>query len=63
MSRLEKLQAMHLLWEDLALDENAIESPLWHQEALEITSAEVRAGRIREIDWEVAKQELRDRVK
>jgi len=34
LSREEKLQVMEAIWEDLSVDEETIESPVWHQEAL-----------------------------
>jgi hypothetical protein len=62
MSREEKLKAMHELWEDLALDEAAIESPSWHGEALRETEERVRTGVERAHDWEDVKKELRRRA-
>jgi len=59
MSREQKLQAMHLLWEDLAQDADSIESPSWHGDALRETEERVRTGTERSRDWEEAKQELR----
>ena len=62
MSREEKLKAMHELWEDLALNEAAIESPSWHGDALRETEERVRSGVERVHDWEDAKKELRRRA-
>ncbi|MFD0893445.1 addiction module protein [Luteolibacter ambystomatis] len=62
MSRIEKLQAMHLLWEDLAADESTFDSPAWQRDALASTASEVATGNIRELDWETAKRQLRDRA-
>jgi len=59
MSREEKLKVMHALWEDLAREEDAVESPAWHREALRETEERVRSGRERARDWEEAKAELR----
>lgn len=63
MSRQEKLQVMHLLWEDLARDEEHIESPPWHADALRETEARVRAGTEDVRSWEDAKGELRRRAR
>ncbi|MGE4181446.1 MAG: addiction module protein [Limisphaerales bacterium] len=32
MSRDEKIRAMHELWEDLARDDQAVQSPAWHED-------------------------------
>ena len=31
----EKLQVMEAIWEDLSVEEKAIQSPVWHREALQ----------------------------
>jgi hypothetical protein len=61
MSRAEKLQAMEELWESLSRDEDRLESPPWHADALEETRQNYSAGGEKPIDWEAAKQELRKR--
>lgn len=63
MTRDEKLKAMHAIWEDLAKDDEEIESPVWHGDALRETEAKVRAGTEQAHDWEEAKKELRRRAK
>jgi hypothetical protein len=61
MTRLEKLSAMEALWVDLSRDEQALESPAWHADALRETERRVAAGEEKPIDWETAKKELRKR--
>ena len=61
MSRMEKIEAMHLLWEDLARDDGLVESPSWHATVLKETEARVLDGTERVYDWEEAKRELRKR--
>ena len=63
MSRQEKLQAMHALWENLVQEDEAVESPAWHGDALKETEARVQAGTERVWDWEAAKDELRRRAR
>ena len=63
MSRHEKLQAMHALWEDLVQEDEAVESPAWHGDALKETEERVKAGTERVWDWEAAKDELRRRAR
>jgi hypothetical protein len=62
MSREEKLKAMHQLWEDLARDEAAVESPGWHADALREVEERMRQGAERVHEWEGAKKELRRRM-
>ena len=62
MSREEKLKVMHALWEDLARDEDAVESPAWHGDALRETEERVRSGAEQVLDWDEAKAELRRRA-
>ena len=63
MSREEKLRTMHSLWEDLVRDDEAIESPTWHGDALRETEERVRSGVEKVHDWEQAKEELRKRAR
>jgi hypothetical protein len=62
MSREEKLKVMHALWEDLAKDEEALDSPEWHGEVLRETEERMRSGVEQVHDWEEAKAELRKRA-
>ncbi len=57
----EKLRIIETLWADLAREEDAFESPAWHEEEVKKTEADFAAGRIEVLDWEDAKKELRKR--
>lgn len=57
----EKLKIIEALWGDLVADEDAFESPAWHEEELKKTEADYGAGRSKALDWEDAKKELRER--
>jgi hypothetical protein len=59
MSRDEKLRAMEALWADLSQDEDAFESPAWHEEALLEAEHAVKTGKARFSDWEEAKKRIR----
>lgn len=61
LSREEKLQIMEAIWEDLSVEEETIESPVWHQEALKESEQRRMAGRENILDWKDAKRELRKR--
>ena len=57
----EKLRIIEVLWGDLAADDNGLQSPAWHEGELRKTEAELAAGRVEVVDWQVAKKELRQR--
>jgi hypothetical protein len=62
LSPIEKLRIIETLWNDLAEDQESFPSPAWHEDALRKTEAELAAGRVEILDWEVAKKELRQRA-
>lgn len=57
----EKLKIIEALWSDLAENDEAFDSPAWHEDALRETDAEFAAGRVEVLDWDEAKKELRKR--
>jgi len=59
LSREEKLQVMEAIWENLSVEKETIESPVWHQEALKESEQRRMAGRENILDWKDAKRELR----
>lgn len=63
MTTAEKLRVMETLWADLSRNEQEIESPEWHEQVLRERDERVRTGQESFIDWETAKQQLRDRLK
>ena len=63
MTIAEKLRLMETLWSDLTRDEERFESPAWHGEVLRERAARVKQGKESFMDWEMAKKQLRNRVK
>ncbi len=61
MTTAEKLRAMEALWADLSRHEENLQSPAWHEQVLKEREERVKSGQEKFQDWEVAKQELRDR--
>ncbi|MFT5499573.1 MAG: hypothetical protein ACI9TH_004989 [Kiritimatiellia bacterium] len=61
MTREEKLQVMEAIWADLSKQDEAVESPAWHEQVLATTAARPAAGEEAVIPWEVAKDHLRKR--
>ena len=62
MSREDKIQLMEILWADLSRSEVEVESPEWHEKALQEADARMAAGQDRVLDWDEAKRELRKRI-
>ena len=59
----EKLVLMERLWDDLSRRPDDVPSPAWHGDVLAERIAAVREGRTSFVDWEEAKERLRDRLK
>ena len=57
----EKLLLMERLWEDLSRRPLDVVPPDWHGDVLAERQAAVRAGRTSFVEWEAAKQRLRER--
>ena len=63
MTIAEKLRVMETLWNDFTRDKEQFESPEWHGEVLRERAARVKQGKESFVDWEAAKNQLRNRVK
>ena len=61
LSREEKLRVMEDIWEDLSREEVEIESPDWHQNALQQAEIRMSSGQEKIVEWKAAKNELRKR--
>ncbi len=61
LSREEKLRVMEAIWEDLSREDEDVESPNWHQKALQETEQRLSSGQEKIVDWKAAKKELRKR--
>jgi hypothetical protein len=61
LSREEKLRIMEAIWEDLSKEQEQVESPEWHREALEETERRRKSGRESVVGWQDAKKKLRKR--
>lgn len=59
MTTKEKLDAMELLWQDLAGSVEPLESPDWHKEILDKRQRRATGGDAEFLDWEAAKTEIR----
>ena len=52
---------MEAIWEDLSCEDESIDSPAWHQEALQETENRIKSGEEKILDWKEAKAVLRKR--
>lgn len=59
MTTADKLQLMESLWQDLAAEDSAIESPSWHGDVLAERERLNTSGQEKPVDWEEAKKQLR----
>ena len=62
MSTNEKLQALEEIWEDLCRNSDDIPSPAWHEDVLNKRKLKVSEGTAQYIDWDKAKQQIRDQL-
>ena len=54
---------MEALWKVMSQRPEEIESPDWHREVLVERRKAVENGEVEYIDWEVAKQQILNRIK
>ena len=58
----EKLRMMEALWDGIAPLEADLEVPQWHKDLLDEREQLIQNGKATFIDWEIAKQQIRDAV-
>ena len=63
LSTSDKLLLMERLWEDLSRRPADVPSPEWHGDVLAERQAAVCEGRTSFVDWDAAKERLRERLK
>jgi len=63
MSLSEKIMTIEMIWEDISSNNSNISSPDWHENVLKIRDENIASGKDKLIDWEVAKQQLRETTK
>ncbi len=60
LPKIEKMVIMEFLWKDLFEENDELESPEWHKNALTETEERVEYGREEMIGWAEAKRRLRE---
>ena len=58
----EKLLAMEAIWDDISRAEADLEVPRWHKDILDERERLIAEGKARFIDWEDAKEQIRQAV-
>ncbi len=63
LPKTEKIKVMEFLWAELTFEEKKYYSPDWHKDALSETENRMAEGKEKIIDWNEAKQLLRNDFK
>jgi len=63
LPNIEKIKVMEFLWEELTLEKDTFSSPKWHENELRETEIRVTEGKEKVIDWNKAKELLRNNFK
>jgi hypothetical protein len=58
----QKLDLMEAIWDDLARDEQTLESPDWHEEVLNDREQALASGEVAVSVWAEAKDRIRKNV-
>jgi putative addiction module component (TIGR02574 family) len=58
----EKLRMMETLWEGISSQEAELAVPAWHQDLLDEREQLIKEGKATFIDWEIAKQQIKNSV-
>lgn len=58
----EKLRMMEALWDGITPLESELEVPQWHQNLLDEREQLIQDGKAKFIDWETAKQQIKDAI-
>ncbi len=58
----EKLALLEALWIELSSEPDQIDIPQWHKDILDERMREAESGSVEIIDWEVAKQQIKEMI-
>ena len=58
----EKFITIETVWDDIIHNSPDFPSPSWHEKVLDERDAKIASGEDRLMDWESAKEKLRNRV-
>jgi hypothetical protein len=63
MTIAEKLQLLEALWEDLSREPENVPPPPWHEDVLRARELRLKDGSSKLVDWNEAKDRLREPLK
>lgn len=63
MTLFDKLETMEQLWDDLCRHAAEVPSPLWHRDVLDTREQRLAAGTADFLEWETAKEKIRDAMR
>ena len=56
----EKLLVMEAIWDDISREEENLEVPQWHKDILDERERLIAEGKAKFIDWDDAKNQIRE---
>lgn len=59
----QKLELLEAIWSELASNPNTIDVPQWHKDILDERQQGLEKGSMEVIDWEVAKEQIKLKVR
>ncbi len=63
MTTAEKLQAMEILWEDLARNAEDIPMPAWHEDVLAERERLIKEGKAKFLSWDEFRQSIQEETR
>ena len=63
MTTEEKIQTMETIWDDLCKNADSLSSPSWHNDILQERERNIKNGNDEFMDWDKAKNQIRNKVK
>ena len=62
MSTHDKIEAMESIWEDLCKNADSLSSPDWHKKVLQNREVSLKEGNDEFVDWEDAKEGIKNNL-
>lgn len=59
----DKIALLEALWNDLSSEPEQVEIPQWHKDILDQRLQAAEQGNVEIIDWEIAKEQIRNMIR
>ena len=59
----DKIALLEALWNDLSSEPEQVEIPQWHKDILDQRLQAAEQGNVEIIDWEIAKEQIRNTIR